>query len=112
MKLRFVGTGDSAQVPRFGCDCPACALARVLTSHRRGTCCAEVRVDGHRYLLDAGRIDLADSCEAERPTAILLPTTIRTMCRGCLICAGAAGSGSRFTDPRTPRAVRISTATR
>ncbi|MBB3141623.1 phosphonate metabolism protein PhnP [Halomonas organivorans] len=72
MNFRFVGTGSSAQVPRFGCDCPACARARVLTSHRRGPCCAEVRVGGRRYLLDAGRMDLADSCEAERPAAILL----------------------------------------
>ncbi|WP_108447004.1 phosphonate metabolism protein PhnP [Halomonas denitrificans] len=72
MKFRFVGTGDSAQVPRFGCDCPACARARVLTSHRRGACCAEVRLDGRRILLDAGRTDLADSCEAERPAAILV----------------------------------------
>lgn len=72
MKLRFVGTGDSAQVPRFGCDCVACERARVLSCHRRGPCCAEVRVDGQRYLLDAGRMDLADSCEHERPAAILL----------------------------------------
>lgn len=72
MRLRFVGTGDSAQVPRFGCDCPACQRARVLSCHRRGPCCAEVRVDGQRYLLDAGRMDLAESCERERPAAILL----------------------------------------
>lgn len=72
MKLRFVGTGDSAQVPRFGCDCPACQRARVLSSHQRGPCCAEVRIDGKRYLLDAGRTDLAESCERERPSAILL----------------------------------------
>lgn len=72
MRLRFVGTGDSAQVPRFGCDCAACERARVLSCHRRGPCCAEVRVDGHRYLLDAGRMDLAESCERERPAAILL----------------------------------------
>ncbi|PMR74347.1 phosphonate metabolism protein PhnP [Billgrantia endophytica] len=72
MRFRFVGTGDSAQVPCFGCDCPACARARVVTSYRRGPCCAEVYADGHRYLLDAGRMDLADSCERDRPTAILL----------------------------------------
>lgn len=72
MRFRFVGTGDSGQVPCFGCDCPACRRARVITSHRRGPCGAEVRVAGHRYLLDAGRMDLADSCEGECPTAILL----------------------------------------
>ena len=72
MRFRFVGTGDSAQVPRFGCDCLACQRARVLSCHRRGPCCAEVRVDGARILLDAGRMDLAESCERERPAAVLL----------------------------------------
>jgi len=72
MRLRFMGTGDSAQVPRFGCDCPACQRARVLSGHRRGPCCAEIRVDGARILLDAGRMDLAESCERERPAAVLL----------------------------------------
>ena len=72
MRFRFVGTGDSAQVPRFGCDCPACQRARVLSCHRRGPCCAEIRVDESRYLLDAGRMDLAESCERERPAAALL----------------------------------------
>lgn len=72
MEFRFGGTGDSAQVPRFGCDCEACSRARVLTSLQRGPCSAEVRVDGKLYLLDAGRMDLAHSCEIERPSAFLI----------------------------------------
>ncbi len=72
MEFRFSGTGDSAQVPRFGCQCPACTRARVFSNHQRGPCCAEVSVNGRRYLLDAGRMDLAHSCELERPAAILL----------------------------------------
>lgn len=72
MKFRFVGTGDSAQTPRFACNCSACQRARVLSCHRRGPCSAEIRIDGLRYLLDAGRMDLAETCERERPAAILL----------------------------------------
>lgn len=72
MEFRFSGTGDSAQVPCFDCQCPACKRARVFSSHHRGPCCAEVSVNGRRYLLDAGRMDLAYSCELERPAAILL----------------------------------------
>ena len=72
MEFRFNGTGDSAQVPRFGCDCRACTRARVFTSHQRGPCCAELSVDGRRYLLDAGRMDLAHSCELERPAAFFV----------------------------------------
>lgn len=72
MEFRFNGTGDSAQVPRFGCGCVACTRARVFTNLQRGPCSAEVRVDGKRYLLDAGRMDLALSCEIERPAAFLI----------------------------------------
>ena len=72
MEFRFSGTGDSAQVPCFGCDCAACNRARVFTNLKRGPCSAEVHIDGKRYLLDAGRMDLAHSCELERPTAILI----------------------------------------
>lgn len=72
MEFRFAGTGDSAQVPRFGCDCVACNRARVFTSLQRGPCSAEVHVDGKRYLLDAGRMDLAHSCEIQRPAAFLI----------------------------------------
>lgn len=72
MRFRFVGTGDSAQTPCFGCDCQACARARVISSHVRGPCSAEFWVNGSRYLLDAGRMDLVESCERERPAAIFL----------------------------------------
>ncbi|WP_342595896.1 phosphonate metabolism protein PhnP [Salinicola lusitanus] len=72
MKLRFAGTGDSAQVPCFGCDCPACQRARLLTCHRRGPCAGEIELDGELILIDAGRMDLAERCERQRPAAILL----------------------------------------
>src|SRR5690554_6440846 len=72
MRFRFVGTGDSAQTPCFGCHCLACTQARVISSARRGPCSAEFWVSGSRYLLDAGRMDLAESCEREPPAAIFL----------------------------------------
>ncbi|MDH4571490.1 phosphonate metabolism protein PhnP [Salinicola acroporae] len=72
MKLRFAGTGDSAQVPCFGCDCLACQRARLLSCHRRGPCAGELELDGELILIDAGRMDLAARCERQRPAAILL----------------------------------------
>lgn len=72
MRFRFVGTGDSAQIPCFGCDCEACARARVISSYQRGPCSAEFWVSNRRYLLDAGRMDLVESCERNRPAAIFL----------------------------------------
>ena len=72
MRLRFTGTGDSAQVPCFGCDCPACQRARLLSCHRREPCSSEIEIDEALILIDAGRMDLATRCERKRPAAILL----------------------------------------
>lgn len=44
----------------------------MMASVRRGPCSAEVEVDGQYYLLDAGQMDLAERCERQRPSAILL----------------------------------------
>lgn len=72
MKFRITGSGNSAQVPCFGCGCSACARARTFPEYRRGPCGAEVDVNGKRYLIDAGRMDLVEHCDAVRPEAILL----------------------------------------
>lgn len=72
MKLRFAGTGDSGQVPCFGCECRACQRARLLSCHRREPCAGEIELDGELFLIDAGRMDLAARCERQRPKAILL----------------------------------------
>ncbi|MFD2435117.1 MBL fold metallo-hydrolase [Modicisalibacter luteus] len=109
MRFRFVGTGDSAQVPRFGCSCPACQRARVLNCHRRGPCCAEVRVDGARILLDAGRMDLAESCERERPAAILLTHYHADHVQGLFHLRWGRANRYRSMAPRMPKDVPIST---
>lgn len=74
--FRFLGTGDTAQVPHFGCPCPACGRARVLSCHRRAPASAELIIDeaeaSGRILLDAGRMDLAERYDGQAPTAILL----------------------------------------
>ena len=72
MKFRVTGSGNSAQVPCFGCQCPACRRARARPEHRRGPCGAEIHVAGQRYLIDAGRQDLVETCEFQRPAAFLM----------------------------------------
>ncbi|SFH30935.1 phosphonate metabolism protein PhnP [Modicisalibacter xianhensis] len=72
MKFRLTGTGNSAQVPCFGCRCPACERARSRPEHRRAPCGAEIHVAGQRYLIDAGRQDLVETCEFQRPAAFLM----------------------------------------
>ncbi|MDP5363148.1 MAG: phosphonate metabolism protein PhnP [Litorivicinaceae bacterium] len=59
MLIRLLGTGNAAQIPVFGCDCRVCARARVDERYRRRPSSAEIVTSMGRYLLDAGRTDLA-----------------------------------------------------
>ncbi|GHB10521.1 phosphonate metabolism protein PhnP [Modicisalibacter luteus] len=72
MQFRATGTGNSAQVPCFGCQCAACRRARERPEHRRAPCGAEIHIAGQRYLIDAGRLDLVETCEFQRPAAFLM----------------------------------------
>lgn len=54
MNFRFLGTGNAGGVPLYGCDCPACARARITTDLQRGPCCALLEAGDTRILIDAG----------------------------------------------------------
>ncbi|MNZ65566.1 Phosphoribosyl 1,2-cyclic phosphodiesterase [compost metagenome] len=71
-RLRLLGTGDTAQVPCFGCRCPACQRARAFQDRRREACSAELFTGSGRYLLDAGRTDLVRLYDSEPPQGVLL----------------------------------------
>ncbi|NBS11885.1 MAG: phosphonate metabolism protein PhnP [Gammaproteobacteria bacterium] len=60
MLIRLLGTGNAAQIPVFGCSCRVCARARVDERYRRRPSSAEIVTSTGRYLLDAGRTDLAE----------------------------------------------------
>lgn len=72
MKLQFLGTGDVGQAPVFRCDCPACRRARAEPRWRRLPCSARIEFDDQRWLIDAGRHDLAALCEADPIDGIFL----------------------------------------
>ncbi len=72
MKLRFLGTGDAAQVPVFGCDCPACVRTSVISSHIRRSSCCTIESQGQRLLIDAGIENLAGYLTANPVDSILL----------------------------------------
>jgi phosphoribosyl 1,2-cyclic phosphate phosphodiesterase len=60
MRLTLLGTGDARQVPVYGCQCVACALAQADTGYRRLPCSALVECGDQRWLLDSGLTDLAE----------------------------------------------------
>ncbi|HJH24405.1 MAG TPA: phosphonate metabolism protein PhnP [Paenalcaligenes hominis] len=71
LSLEFLGTGDSAQVPVYNCLCVACRRARADSRFRRRPCSAVVRIAGQQWLIDGGRMDLAERFPAPMLTGIL-----------------------------------------
>lgn len=72
MYLKFLGTGSAAELPVFGCDCPACTTAQVIQGKRRRSCSAEINVDKTTILIDAGLHDLHDRYKPHQIDAFLL----------------------------------------
>ena len=66
-RLTFLGTGDAAQVPVHGCDCPACARARQNAANRRGPCSVLLEIARQRWLIDSG---IPDLCERFPPGSL------------------------------------------
>lgn len=58
--LQFLGTGDSAQVPVFNCECQACFRARQNPSFRRGPSSALLQLGEQQWLVDSGRMDICE----------------------------------------------------
>lgn len=59
MKLTFLGTGNSAQMPVYNCDCVACRRAREDARYARLPCSALLHSDKEQWLIDSGLMDLA-----------------------------------------------------
>ncbi|NKN32964.1 phosphonate metabolism protein PhnP [Marichromatium bheemlicum] len=58
-EIEFIGTGDAAGVPVWGCDCPACRRASADPARRRESACVAVHTETGVTLIDAGVGDLA-----------------------------------------------------
>ncbi|MGS2716629.1 phosphonate metabolism protein PhnP [Eionea flava] len=72
MIFQFLGTGNAAQVPCYGCDCAACVRARNITTFRRGPCSAKITVGNTHLLIDAGHTDLTERFPVGTINTILL----------------------------------------
>lgn len=59
-EVAFIGTGNAAQVPVWGCQCPACLRAIADPRFRRGPCSLAIRTHLGITLIDAGNTDLAE----------------------------------------------------
>lgn len=60
MRLTLLGTGNSAGMPLYGCDCERCTAIRQSSEQTRGHASALLEVDDKRYLIDAGLMDIAE----------------------------------------------------
>ena len=72
MRLKFIGTGNAAGMPAYGCDCTACIRAKNIIEHRRGPCSAALMFDDETILLDAGSLQLPERFPAGSFSRILL----------------------------------------
>ncbi len=71
-KLTLLGTGNAAGMPVYGCHCKYCILAERDMSMVRTPCSALLEFDGHRYLIDAGQVNLHQRFPAGTLTGIIL----------------------------------------
>lgn len=60
MQLTFLGTGDAAGVPVYGCTCSVCCRTKNEQQFRRLPCSAILEADNERILIDAGICNLAE----------------------------------------------------
>ncbi|MBV4398060.1 phosphonate metabolism protein PhnP [Advenella alkanexedens] len=58
MKLTFLGTGDTAQVPVYNCQCPACQRAGQDARFVRKPSSVLVQSGAGQWLVDSGHMDL------------------------------------------------------
>jgi Metal-dependent hydrolases of the beta-lactamase superfamily I len=72
MYIKLTGTGNAPQIPVYGCHCTSCARARVDENYRRRPASAEIHTSIGRFLLDAGRTDLADWVDPDTLQGVIL----------------------------------------
>ncbi|MBP0047615.1 phosphonate metabolism protein PhnP [Marinobacterium sp. AK62] len=72
LEFQLTGTGNAGGVPLWGCDCPACSVARRDPSKRRQSASAVIRTNEGVTLLDAGITDLAEHFRFEEVVRVLL----------------------------------------
>lgn len=99
MRIVLTGTGAAGGVPRYGCDCQACQVARVQPEHRRLPCSALLETDQGRLILDAGLMDLHERYPPGSLDAILLTHFHADHVQGLLHLRWGVGDKIRVLAP-------------
>jgi len=71
-EIEFLGTGNAAQVPVWGCVCIACARAKQDNTYRRRSASLAIHTTTGITLVDAGLTDLAERFEFDSIERIVL----------------------------------------
>lgn len=71
LKMTFLGTGDTAEVPVFGCECAVCADANNLKEYRRSSCSVMIQCQGQTLLIDCGISDMLGRFKKDEISAII-----------------------------------------
>lgn len=72
MRLTLLGTGNAAGMPVYGCTCQYCKIIKNEPALHRSPCSALLDVQGKRYLIDAGQVNLHERFPAGSIDGILL----------------------------------------
>jgi len=72
MRLTLLGSGNAGGMPLYGCNCARCAYVELNTELWRGPACALLEVEGNKYLIDAGLMDITDKYPAGSLSGIFL----------------------------------------
>jgi len=103
MRLTLLGSGDTRQVPVYGCACAACARARENPALRRLPCCAQLVDEAQCWLIDAGLTDLCERFPPGRLSGILLTHYHADHAQGLLQLRWGEGARIPVYGPADPQ---------
>ncbi len=83
MKIKFIGTADSAGIPVHNCDCKVCTYYRDKNKKNLSTC-AYIKINNEYILIDAGIDNISNKFDGKKLNAIFLTHFHADHCLGLL----------------------------
>lgn len=72
LQIEVTGTANAGQIPVWGCDCPACALAIKDARYRRCASSVAIHTNKGTTIIDAGLTDLAERYSYQQLQRVVL----------------------------------------